>query len=80
MYFTSIFIIHELKVFCVHGFPILVGVSMVSGQERCRDLLDPNGCNPEACNQQCVQKHKGGVGECWPRPNICTCTFLCWKP
>lgn len=64
-------------------FSFAVGIFMARGQEICRDVLDPLGCNPLLCQKQCLKKHYGGVGECWlsheTNHNHCVCSFICSK-
>ncbi|XP_042508936.1 defensin-like protein 149 [Macadamia integrifolia] len=41
-------------------------VMKVDAQQKghCQVMLYPDNCVPAACNNQCVQKFKGGDGEC----------------
>lgn len=70
-----------LYLFYTDCFSFVVGVSMVSGQLICRDVVDPLDCTPPDCQQKCYQKHPGGKGQCWQYPNAgplyCLCTFIC---
>lgn len=63
-------------------FSFLVGVSMVSGQETCRAMLDPNGCKPDPCAKKCTQYHPGATGRCvWGSNDYyCMCQWLCGPP
>ncbi|KAL7177086.1 hypothetical protein ACSBR2_030419 [Camellia fascicularis] len=57
---------------------LMLEVVEVNGQKRCQVVLNPNGCNPLACRQQCLQSYNGN-GVCVENsPGSATYRYVCF--